>query len=244
MAENEPLKEAIGRRIAGEIVLANSPGIVMRKWRTLFNISQSRLAGEMGCNASVISDYETGRRRTPGSTFIRKFVRTLILVDESSGGRYLQNFARITLGTSDAILDIKEFTIPVKMREICDAVEGEVLVGEEAINLDVFGYTVIDSIKAIQSLSGVDFYRIFGSTSERALVFTRVSKGRSPMIAVKISPFKPRLVVLHGRLKTVDKLALGLAKLENVPLVISRMPSVEELIESLNALSKKAQPQL
>jgi len=244
MGENESLREGIGRRIAGEIVLSSSPGLVMRKWRNLFNISQNRLAVEMGCNPSVISDYETGRRRTPGSTFIRKFVMMLIRIDESGGGHYLQNFARITLGTSDAILDIKEFTIPVKMRDICDAVEGDVLVGEEAMNLDVFGYTVMDSIKAIQSLSGVDFYRIFGSTSERALVFTRVSTGRSPMIAVKISPFKPRLVVLHGKLKTVDKLAVGLARLENVPLIISRTPSVEELVESLNALSKKAMPQL
>lgn len=242
MSEHESLRELIARRIAGEIVLAPNPGLTMRKWRTLFGISQVQMASEMGfarARPSVISDYETGRRRSPGSAFIRRFVEALIEIDERAGGRYLQNLARMTLSPSDAFIDIREFTIPVKMHEICDAVEGEFLTGEEARDLDVFGYTIIDSIKAIQTLSGLDFYRLFGSTSARALVFTGVTKGRSPMIAVKISPFKPRLVVLHGKIEEVDELAVMLARHENVPLVLSRTPSVEELVDALDRLYKK-----
>ena len=187
----------------------------------------------------MISDYETGRRRAPGSTFVKRFVEALIGIDERTGGHYLQNLARMTMGPSEAILDIKEFPMPIKIRAICDAVDGEVLTGEEALDLDVFGYTIIDSIKAIESLSGIDFYRIFGSTSERALIFTGVTTGRSPMIAVKISPFKPRLVVLHGEIKKVDELAIRLAQRENVPLILSRRLSVEELVDEINGLYRK-----
>jgi len=239
MDESASAKEAVARRIAGEIVLSPSPGLAMRKWRALFRISQVLIASEMECSPSVISDYETGRRRAPGSTFIKRFVKALIEIDERTGGHYLKNLERMSIGPSEALIDIKEFSIPVKMRAMCDAVEGEVLTGEEALNLDVFGYTIIDSIKAIESLSGLDFYRIFGSTSERALIFTGVTTGRSPMIAVKISPFKPRLVVLHGRIKKIDELAVRLAEHENVPLILSRSSSVESLVDSLDTLYKR-----
>ena len=244
MDENASTREAVGRRIAGEIVLSPNPGLAMRKWRVLFRISQVQIASEMGCSSSVISDYETGRRHAPGSAFVKRFVEALIEIDERTGGHYLKNLERMTIGPSEALIDIKEFSMPVKMRAICDAVKGEILAGEDALDLDVFGYTIIDSIKAIESLSGLDFYRIFGSTSERALVFTGVTSGRSPMIAVKISPFKPRLVVLHGRIKKVDELAIRLAKSENVPLILSRSLSVEELVDALNTLYKKTLSQV
>jgi len=239
MGESESLRELVARRIAGEIVLSQNPGLAMRKWRALFRISQVQMASEMECSPSVISDYETGRRHAPGSTFVKRFVGALIDVDERTGGRYLQTLAGMTMGPSEAIIDIKEFTMPVKMSAICNAVDGEILTGEGALNLDVFGYTIIDSIKAIESLSGLDFYRIFGSTSERALVFTGVTTGRSPMIAVKISPFKPRVVVLQGKIEKVDELAVRLAQRENVPLILSKRISVEDLVEALNELYKK-----
>jgi putative transcriptional regulator len=117
--------------------------------------------------------------------------------------------------------------------EICKALDCEILVGEDSSDHDVYGYTVIDSLKAIQTLSGLDFYRIFGTTSERALVFVGVSRGRSPMIAVKISPFKPRIIILHGVLDRVDPLAVALAKSESIPLAISRLPTQDDLVEAL-----------
>jgi len=88
-------------------------------------------------------------------------------------------------------------------------------------------------MKAIMMLSGLDFYRIFGTTSERALVFTGVSKGRSPMIAVKISPFKPRIIILHGLVDEIDPLAVQLARHENIPLAVSEMETEDELVASL-----------
>ncbi len=227
------MRDVLARRIAGEIVLSPSPGATMRKWRALLQVSQAEVAEGLGLSPSVISDYETGRRRSPGSAFIRRFVETLLEIEEGRGGRYLQQLARITLDPGDVFLDIREFSAPATIGDICEALRCHVLVGEESLGQDVFGYTVIDSVKAIQMLSGLDFYRIFGASSERALVFVGVSRGRSPMIAVKISPFKPRIVVLQGKIVEVDPLAVGLARNEGIPLAVSRLESQDEVVEAL-----------
>lgn len=105
------------------------------------------------------------------------------------------------------------------------------------LDRDIYGYTIIDSVKAILALSGADFYQIFGSTTERALIFTNVSVGRSPMVAVRVHPLKPRLVIIQGP-REIDTLAVQLAQVEHMPLVLSRMTSSDALVHSLNEYFK------
>ena len=233
MLPNNSVTEMLAKRIAGEIVLSPNPGVTMRKWRSLLQVKQVEVAHKLELSPSVVSDYETGRRRSPGSAFIKRFVGALLDIDERRGGRYVQQMARIALIPGDVFLDIREFITPVNVGEICTALKCDVLVGSESLDQEVFGYTVIDSIKAIQTLSGLDFYRIFGTTSERALIFVGVSRGRSPMIAVKISPFKPRVIVLHGAKGDIDPLAIALAQNEGIPLAVSRLGSQDELVQAL-----------
>lgn len=241
MSLNDPTREMLSKRIAGEIVLSNVPGQTMRKWRILLEVSQIEVAESLNCSPSVVSDYESGRRRSPGSNFIRRYVKALLDADEKHGGRYLRQLARITLNPSDIFIDIREFAIPVTVEDIVQTVDGDVLTGMNYLNQNVFGYTIIDSLKAIQTLSGLDFYRIFGASSERALVFTGVSSGRSPMIAVKISPFKPRIVVLHGSMRRIDPLAVSLAQNENISLAVSKLKKQEDLVSALLDLYKSTQ---
>ena len=47
-------------------------------------------------------------------------------------------------------------------------------------------------------LSSDEFNRIYGWSTERAVIFTNVSTGKSPMVAIRVTPFKPRCVVLQG----------------------------------------------
>lgn len=234
-----PTYEVIAKRIAGEIVLSDDPGLTMRKWRTLFELNQSEIAEVLELSPSVISDYETGRRKSPGSNFIKRYVESLVDLDHRTGGSYLRQVSRITFEQTDIFIDMREFSQPVSINQLITKVKGYVVTGEEFLNKDFFGYTIVDSLKAIQMLSGLEFYRIFGATSERALIFTNVSRGRSPMIALKISPFKPRIVILHGLKKDIDPLAKNLAETEGIPLVISRISSEEELVEALIQLCKK-----
>jgi len=239
MSAFSPVRDTLAKRIAGEIVLSSNPGQTMRKWRGLLNVNQMELADELELSPSVISDYETGRRLSPGSGFIKRYVEALLDMDQQRGGDYIRQMARITLDPSDVFTDIREFMQPVTVEQVCRAVDAEVLTGREKMGQDLFGYTIIDSVKAILTLSGLDFYRIFGATSERALVFTEVSQGRSPMIAVKISPFKPRVVILHGKIKKIDPLAVSLAEHEGLPLAYSQLQSEEELVDALIDLYKQ-----
>lgn len=241
MSTQQPIKEVLARRIAGEIILSNKPGQTMRKWREAFNVSQTKLAEKLSVSPSVISDYESGRRKSPGTVFVKRFVVALISIDEDEGGRFLRQLARLIATVSDAIIDIKEFPVPVKAEKICKAVNGIVLASEDRLNRDIHGYTIIDSIKAIQTLSGTDFLQIFGSTTERALIFTGVEHGRSPMVAVRVHPLKPGVVVIQGSIhdaREVDKLGTMLAELEQIPFILSKAPTVEKLIRSLNELYK------
>ena len=62
----------------------------------------------------------------------------------------------------------------------------------------IFGYTVVNSLNAILQLSAEEFNRIYGWSTERALIFTSVSTGKSPMVAIRVTAFKPRCVILQG----------------------------------------------
>ncbi|MEM3641426.1 MAG: helix-turn-helix domain-containing protein, partial [Candidatus Bathyarchaeia archaeon] len=114
MSVSPSVREVLARRIAGEIILSSKPGATMRKWRELFAVSQVTLSERMVLSPSVISDYESGRRKSPGTKFVRRFVWALLKIDEERGSRFIREFARLTSSPSMAILDIREFPIPVR----------------------------------------------------------------------------------------------------------------------------------
>ncbi|MDV3243894.1 MAG: helix-turn-helix domain-containing protein, partial [Nitrososphaerales archaeon] len=181
-------------KIAGTVVASIDPGRAMKAWREKLGIRQVMLARTLHISPSVLSDYESGRRPSPGVQFVRKYVEALVSLDESKE----RVVSKLVSSEKDAaILAIGEFQAPVEASAIVKAVNGKVLVGEEG-RVRLYGYTVLDSIKTIYALSGYDFYRIFGATTERALVFTKVGMGRSPLVAIRVSQLKPRMVVIHG----------------------------------------------
>jgi putative transcriptional regulator len=237
----EVVKEVLAKKMAGEVIFSSNPGMTLRKWREAFGCSQANLAKMLGTRSSVISDYETGRRRSPGAAFIRRFIEALIAFDAERGGIHIMEFSRLMSKLPDAILDMMEFAMPVKGSQICEAVMGAVVAYPEGLNCLIYGYTVADSVKAILTLSGSDFLQLIGSTTERALVLTRVTHGRSPMVAVRVHPLKPRMVVLHGlREEELDRdLAIRISEFERIPLIVSKAPTVEQLIEGLRSLGRR-----
>ncbi|MEM1544945.1 MAG: helix-turn-helix domain-containing protein [Candidatus Methanomethylicia archaeon] len=235
---NSPTEENLKKMIAGEIVLSNNPGKIIRKWRKLLDIKQKELAEVLNLSPSVISDYETGRRQSPGQNFIKKLVETMIDIDKRRGGRAINSFTQILGIATDGILDIQEFTDPIELSRLIDVVKGDVFVDHDLIlKRYIYGYTVIDSLRAIQTMSGADFYRLLGANVMRALFFTNVSTGRSPMVAIRVQLIKPVAVFLHGPEK-VDELAVKLAKLERIPLIVSKINSIENLLKTLRNISK------
>jgi len=232
---DDATKNKVGRWVAGDITISSEPGHALKRWREIFGMSQTALAENLGISPSVISDYEAGRRKSPGVATIKKIVDAFIGVDDKQGGRVTRAFAHM-FGTQlppDIVLDIREFEEPISGKILCKAINGEVVVNGKLLNQKLFGYTVIDSARAVVELSAEEFTRLYGLTTERALVFTGVTTGRSPMVAVKVRGITPGVVILHGKVKKVDKLGAKIAESLRVPLVVSQVPSVKGLLERL-----------
>jgi putative transcriptional regulator len=211
----------------------------MKKWRELFAVSQVSLSEKMLLSSStVISDYESGRRKSPGAKFIRRFVWALLSIDEEKGSRFIREFAKLTSSPSMAIVDLREFPIPVRVEYLCRAINGEVMAGTNKFVKDVSGYTVVDARRAVEVLSGLEYAQLFGATTERALVFTNVENPALAMMIVRVSHLKPRVVVFH-RVKP-DEEAVKLAEYEQIPVIYSAAPSIELLVKSLRKLYRIA----
>jgi len=219
--------------IAGNIVFSENVGESLKKWRVTFGISQRELADRMRTTQSVISDYESNRRKSPGINFVKKYVRSLIEIDRDRGWKTLRRYKDLISVDFDVVYDICEYSKPVKAEDIAEVVEGDLVTnfGREAM-----GHTVIDSIKAILEMSSYDFYRIYGLTSERALIFTKVSTGRSPMVAVRVANLKPSVVVLNPlKRENLDDLALKIAKIERIDLILTEI-AVDRIVKNLKKL--------
>jgi len=219
--------------IAGNIVFSENVGESLKKWRNTFGISQKELADRINVSPSVISDYESNRRKSPGINFVKKYVSSLIEIDRDRGWKTLRKYKDLISVDFDVIYDICEYSKPIKSEDIAEAVDGDLVTNFER---EAMGHTVIDSIKAILEMSSYDFYKIYGLTSERALIFTKVSSGRSPMVAVRVANLKPSVVVLNPLKKVnLDDLALKIAEIERIDLILTEMV-VDEIVRNLKNL--------
>jgi len=223
--------------IAGDVVISENPGDSMRKWRERIAVKQAILAREMGLSPSVLSDYESGRRASPGVGFIKRYVNALVKLDQNNHKLLVRE---VEPKDKSAILSIGEFGEPINAGKLVELLGGSIITGSEKLDTEIYGYTVLDSIKTIYALSGFDFYKIYGATTERLLVFTKVGLGRSPMVAIRVVHLKPRMVVLHGP-KEIDQVGKALAEKERIILSLSSMTE-EEMVRRLSALAvgKKA----
>ncbi|WP_049927258.1 helix-turn-helix domain-containing protein [Halopiger goleimassiliensis] len=229
-------KRELAEKIAGEITLSDDPGATLRKWRTDFDVSQTDLAAELGVSSSVISDYESGRRESPGIGVVGRLVEGLLAIDERRGGDRIRQYGRVLSAgfDSDVVLDLREYATSIHLSQLYDDLDAtEIATG----NTDrISGHTVIDSIEAITRLSSEEFFRLYGQSTNRALVFTDVTRGESPLVALRVVNPTPNAVILHG----IDEDALwdhaaDLARIDGYSLAITSTP-LEEMLDHLVTL--------
>ena len=231
------IKNTLAEKIAGEITLSPQPGQTIKKWREIFDVSQTNLASNLGISPSVISDYESGRRKSPGVQTINRIIYALVSIDEKHGGKTIQKYTSL-VGTNQGILDIMEYPYSIPADVFIRNIHGKILAAGDNIDKKIVrGFTLIDSIKAIKTLTFMDYGKVYGWSTERALVFTGVTYGRSPMIAIRIHPMKPSLIVYH-KPGNIDPLALKLAESEEIPLLVTNL-SLKELKQKLESMSEK-----
>ncbi|MDR3282928.1 MAG: helix-turn-helix domain-containing protein [Candidatus Methanoplasma sp.] len=221
-------------KIAGEIALSAEPGKTIRKWREEFRLSQHQLADAMGISHSVISDYEAGRRKSPGVNVVRRMVDAFIKLDTDNGSQVMSRY--MPSMRLECIIAMDEFTEGVDEKRFIEALSGKNLNTERMPAKRIYGYTIVDSVKAILSLSSEDYLKIYGWSIERALIFTNVHFGRSPMVAIRAHPLTPAMVVYQQPEQT-DPLAVKLAKLEGIPLVTTKL-TVEDIVKKMNELKE------
>ena len=197
MEPSRPARDSLAIRIAGEIALSEKPGESLRKWRREFSLKQVEISNKIGISSSVLSDYEGGRRPNPGANFIQKVVTAILDADQETGGFNIQRYASLS-GSAEShpsILAIHEYFSSVPLSTFYDNIGGSELVnGPEGIT----GYTVVDSILAITTLSPGDLFKLYGQSTNRALIFTNVSRGESPLVAMRVVSPTPSAVILHG----------------------------------------------
>ena len=233
--------------IAGEITLSRDPGSSMKKWREIFGVSQVELAEYLKVSPSTISDYEGGRRKSPGIGVISRFVNALIQMDLARGGRVVKQLLK-DFEPEEGVFDVHEFFAAVNAREFAEQINAECVANKAKLDETfVYGYTLIDSLKAIIEVPVHQYLHMFGRTPQRALIFTKVANGRSPMIAVKIGSFstniKPSLVVLHGNLSTenIDPIAVKIAEVERIPLLVccTELSEIKEALKKWEVLPRE-----
>ena len=229
-------REELAEKIAGEIALSDDPGATLRKWRTDFEIAQTTLAEELDVSPSVISDYESGRRDNPGIGVVRRAVAALLDIDERRGGTHIRQRARVLSAgfDSDVVHDLREYSANIPLTRYYEAIDATQLVAGDRDT--VAGHTVIDSIQAIRRLSADEFYSLYGRSTNRALVFTNVTRGESPLVALRVVNPTPNAVVLHG-LSTDDvwEHAADLARIDGFSLAVTDI-SLDELLDGLREL--------
>ena len=65
-------------KIAGNVIISDNQGQMLKIWRQRLKIKQIILAKQMNISPSVISDYESGRRSSPGVIFMKNILNHLL----------------------------------------------------------------------------------------------------------------------------------------------------------------------
>ena len=236
MTGSDDPRRDLAEKIAGEITLSDDPGATLRKWRTDFDVSQTDLAAELDVSSSVISDYESGRRQSPGIGVIARIVHALLDIDTQRGGARIRQYARVLSAgfESDIVHELREYETSVPLSRFYRTIGAtEVASGTHD---HVSGHTVIDSIKAITQLSSEEFFRLYGQSTSRALIFTGITRGESPVVALRVVNPTPNAVVLHG----IDEddlweYAPDLASIDGFSLAVVNS-DLDELLEAVRTL--------
>lgn len=233
---DEDPRRDLAEKIAGDITLSDTPGATLRKWRNDFDVTQTELAEALEVSSSVISDYESGRRESPGIAVIRRIVTALLDIDERRGGENIRRYGRVlSAGFESAVVrDLREYQTPVPIEEFYSVIGAEEL--SPGDRETVTGHTIINSVAAIQRLSSEEFIRLYGQSTSRALIFTEITRGESPLVALRVVTPSPNAVVLHGISEAeLWEYAPDLARVEGYSLAVCQTP-IEELESALQAL--------
>ncbi|MFC2174597.1 helix-turn-helix domain-containing protein [archaeon] len=222
--------DSLKQQIAGEIALSKNPGATIKKWREIFGVTQTELADYLKITPSTISDYESNRRKSPGIGVISRFVDALVDIDANKGGWIHKKLAG---EEKPDVFSVADFSKPIPAKAFANAIGGKVVTNKRRLSeIQLSGFSIVDSLRAILELPVDNFANIYGRSSNRAVIFTRVDVGRSPMVAIRVTNPKPSVVVYHGLDKMDDPIAKKISEVERIPIILTTM-DIETIKERL-----------
>ncbi|WP_292372116.1 MULTISPECIES: helix-turn-helix domain-containing protein [unclassified Methanosarcina] len=235
---SENLRNRLAEKMAGDITLSEKPGESLKKWRSNFEISQTDIANYLKVSPSVISDYESGRRKSPGTLIVKKIVESLLEIDIDRGSKKIHAYESILNSESStkSIYSTYEYTFPIQLAKLVNLIEGDIVY--KGVERPLYGFSVIDSQRAILELSSHEFQKLYGWSTDRAMIFTKVSTGKSPLVAIRVTNLKPGAVVLHGlRKEEVEPVAVKMAEVDRIPLVATTM-DLDQIVQLMRKYSQ------
>src|SRR3989338_4377145 len=135
--------------IAGEICLSKDPGGSMKKWREIFGVSQTELSDYLKVSSSTISDYEGGRRKSPGIGVVSRLVEALIELDRQKGEKVRKQLEK-DFKPKETIFDKHEFVTAVNGKVFAEKMDAQCVANPMKLKeTKVYGCTIIDSIRVI-----------------------------------------------------------------------------------------------
>ena len=161
---------------------------------------------------------------------MRRFVDALVYLDVGKGGSVTKRLKEED--KESKFFEATEFSQSLTGAEFAKLIDAKTVANGDLLEgKKLHGYTLLDSIKVILEMPYNEFPKLYGSSPERAFLFTEVSTGRSPLVVVRVSQMKPSVIVLHN-IDKVDRLAIRIAQVEKIPVLLTKL-SIDEIRERL-----------
>ncbi len=233
------------RFIAGDIASNEKYGIVMKKWRNLFNITQSRIAKEMNVKQSVISDYENNRRASPGINIIRSYVLALIKIAKKEHPReYNELLKSLNIDEERASLYRGEFKTELNNKRIMKLFNAtQVIAPKEEYKFKEFVFFSKNISSIVTNQPSYKLLKELKSNTNRLFIFSNVKSGQIPLITItllsKINHTDlPKLILFQSNKFKISNLAKRIAKSNNISIMITKMNN-EDILELLRMNSEE-----
>ncbi|MBN1924107.1 MAG: helix-turn-helix domain-containing protein [Nanoarchaeota archaeon] len=215
--------------ILGDIAANEDYGLVMKKWRELFNITQSRIAKELKIKQSVISDYENNRRKSPGIEFIRKYTTGIVsIASKENKKEYESVIESLELNKESSKLLRGVFKKSMNNSQIIKLLKATQIISQENQSLFKDFVFFSDNLsKILTKQPSLKLIKSLKSNNEIVYIFSRVKSGKIPLITLKLlSKINkidlPKLIIFQSDKFKISSLARRIAKNNNICIAVTK----------------------
>lgn len=217
-------EQELFQKILGDVAANEEYGLVMKKWRELFGVTQMQVANELGVKPSVISDYESNRRKSPGIVFIRKYVLALLKLKSSAAHEEIKKQIDITKESNNLL--IRNFTKPKPSSRIIRLFNAKLLTKNNDLLINGCVFFLDNISKLLTRLPTYKLLRELKKGGKYCYVFSNVKSGRIPLIMLSIlSKFNktamPTLIIFQSNSFKMSNFAKKTAEKRNITLAVT-----------------------